>query len=88
MRATHIVIPAQAGIQHARGPLLLSPLDSRLRGNDDVGWHAWVFPQGRRFWDRFLRLEVKRRKVHDAATKPSTGREKPDDEDDLNGAAK
>ena len=33
----HIVIPAQAGIQHARGPLLLSPLDSRLRGNDDVG---------------------------------------------------
>jgi len=37
MRATHIVIPAQAGIQREKKQKPARMLDSRLRGNDDVG---------------------------------------------------
>ncbi len=38
-RAPHIfaVIPAQAGIQQDKNSFCLNPLDSRLRGNDEVG---------------------------------------------------
>ncbi len=31
---THVVIPAQAGIQQDKKAFRLNPLDSRLRGND------------------------------------------------------
>ncbi len=37
MRATHIVIPAQAGIQRGKKQMPARMLDSRLRGNDDAG---------------------------------------------------
>jgi len=37
MRATHIVIPAQAGIQLEKRQRPARMLDSRLRGNDVVG---------------------------------------------------